>query len=298
VPLFEAHQALAIADATPAHVQAAHDFAVGVEHYINNGLYPLAGFGAFPGQSAVNERTWYDDNGWFGLAFLDAYTATHDRRFIEDAKIAEAFVNQSGWDPVAGGLFWNTDRERHAGETLATGTLLAAKLYALTGDQTYLQNAQRNIEWGSHGEFNTALHLYQRTEYSGKVFGYIQSPMIAAHALLCRQTHQAGFCEGARTLTDATAHYFGLSADMGPQFDHEYMRWLLDAYRITGDGRLYAIVKFNAGRIVKNARGPSGLFSRAWDGGPLSAHGSASNRLQTHAASASVLAWLSATPAS
>ena len=85
------------------------------------------------------KTTWFDDNGWWGLAFLDAYRATGNGRYLADAEIAQNFISVAGWDTTPGrpgGIWWNTNHSFYAGESLAGGTLLSARLYAITHDST------------------------------------------------------------------------------------------------------------------------------------------------------------------
>ena len=129
VPLFEALNGLAIATPSHRHLRALNRFARGAERYLNPSLEPVPGFGPKPGQREPGKTTWFDDNGWWGLAFLDAYRATANPRYLFDAEIAQQFISVSGWDTTPGrpgGIWWNTNHSFYAGESLAGGTLLSA----------------------------------------------------------------------------------------------------------------------------------------------------------------------------
>ena len=110
------------------------------------------GFGPRPRQHEPGKTTWFDDNGWWGLAFLDAYRATGNGRYLTDAEIAQNFISVSGWDNTPGrpgGIWWNTNHSFYAGESLASGTLLSARLYAITHDKHYLDDATKFIDWAN-----------------------------------------------------------------------------------------------------------------------------------------------------
>src|SRR5262245_32173300 len=165
VPLFEALNGLQIAQPSHRHRHQLNRFARGAERYLNPNLEPVPGFGPKPGPRESGKTTWFDDNGWWGLAFLDAYRATGNPRYLYDAQIAQRFISVSGWDSTPGrpgGIWWNTNHSFYAGESLAGGTLLSARLYALTGDQHYLDDALKFIAWGDVWLTDPSTGLYAR----------------------------------------------------------------------------------------------------------------------------------------
>jgi hypothetical protein len=165
VPLFEALNGLQIAQPSHRHRHQLNRFARGAERYLNPNLEPVPGFGPKPGQREPGKTTWFDDNGWWGLAFLDAYRATGNPRYLYDAQIAQRFISVSGWDNTPGrpgGIWWNTNHSFYAGESLAGGTLLSARLYALTRQQGYLDDALKFIAWGDVWLTDPATGLYAR----------------------------------------------------------------------------------------------------------------------------------------
>src|SRR3954454_15655492 len=123
---------------------------LGREAYLNPALRPVPGFGPRQGQHNAGKTTWFDDNGWWGLAFLDAYRATGNGRYLADAEIAQYFISVSGWDTTAGrpgGIWWNTNHSFYAGESLSGSALLSARLYAITHNQKSLDDACKYIAW-------------------------------------------------------------------------------------------------------------------------------------------------------
>jgi hypothetical protein len=170
VPLFEALNGLQTGQPSARHRRQLNRFAWGAQRYLNPSLRPVPGFGSKPRQRGPGKTTWFDDNGWWGLAFLDAYTATGNGRWLADAQIAQSFISVSGWDATPGrpgGIWWNTNRSFYAGESLAAGTLLSARLYAITHDQRYLGDALRFIAWGDVWLTDPATGLYARLRKPG-----------------------------------------------------------------------------------------------------------------------------------
>jgi Glycosyl hydrolase family 76 len=198
VPLFEALNGLQIAQPSRRHLHQLNRFAWGAQRYLNPTLRPVPGFGPRQGQHNPGKTTWFDDNGWWGLAFLDAYRATGNGRWLTDAEIAQNFISVSGWDTTPGrpgGIWWNTNHSFYAGESLAGGTLLSARLYAITHDQHYLDDALKFIAWGDVWLTDPATGLYAR----------LRKPRTYKH-----QTDTSG---GAGATTAAAADQKALSAN-------------------------------------------------------------------------------------
>lgn len=294
VHLFEAKNALAIARPTPGRRAAVRSFARGAERYWNPNLRPVPGYSASPGTLDPHHRTWYDDNGWWGIAFYDAYRATGDTRYLASAKRALLFVD-SGWDPRKGGIWWDTTRPFKAGESLAGGTLLAAYLYHETRARLYLRMANKYIRWAD-ADFRGADGLYDRHERDKTPMPYVQGPMAAAFAVLCDSTGDRAYCREGEELADRAAKRFP-KLEMGPQYDAMYVRALLELYRYDNNPRWYAIAADAADRADANARSSNGLYQLTWDGRPMSTIGTRAGLLQTHASTTSVLAWMAAAKA-
>ena len=165
VPLFEALNGLQLAQPSARHRHQLNRFAWGAQRYLNPTLRPVPGFGPRQGQHDPGKTTWFDDNGWWGLAFLDAYRATGNARWLIDAQIAQNYISVSGWDTTPGrpgGIWWNTNHSFYAGESLAGGTLLSARLYAITHDTHFLDDALKYISWADVWLTDPTTGLYAR----------------------------------------------------------------------------------------------------------------------------------------
>ena len=293
VHLFEAKNALAIADPTPGRIAAVKNFAHGAEAYWNPNLRPAPGYAASRGARGANSRTWYDDNGWWGIAFYDAYRATGNTGYLSSAKRALMFVD-SGWDKKKGGIWWDTSHSFHAGESLAAGTLTAAYLYRETRSPKYLALANKYIRWAD-SDFRGDDGLYDRNEMDQTAMPYVQGPMALAFVIMCQASGKKAYCDEGEELADRAAKRFP-KLEMGPQYDAMYVRSMLELYRFDHNPRWYQIAATAADGALANARDSSGLFLLTWDGKPTSTIKTASGMLQTHAATTSVLAWMAATP--
>jgi hypothetical protein len=288
-PLFETLDAIDIAAPTAAHRAAVVAFAREAEHYWDATLKPVPGFAPYPGDRG-QVVAWFDDNGWWGLAFLDAYRATHIATYVREAERAFEFIAKAGWNSAGGGLWWNTSHPYIAGEPLAAGSLLGAQLYKLTGKQYFRRQVLKFLDW-AESDFLTELHLYKRTESDPTPTPYIEGTLVEAHQVLC-ETGDSQACERAAQLANASAERFSDRLNMGPQFDTIYLHWMLVYGSQSGEERWRELAEEMATDAQEHARDAQGLYLRAWDGTPITQHQAVPNMLQTDAATLELFAWL------
>ncbi len=296
VPLFQSLDAIAIAQPTPANRRAVARFASGAERYLNRGLRPLAGYSPYPGDRTRDTETWFDDNGWWGLAFVNAYVATGTRRYLTDAQRGLDYIAAVGWDRSGGGIWWNTTHPYKAGEALASATLLATLLYAQTRSAFDLAQAQRFLAWANTAGFSEANGLYAASDISATPIDYIEAPLIYAQAVLCRVTSTPAECQRAEQLKATALDRFGYLLDFSPQYDAIYLQWMLALYSLDGDPTLYALAADNARDAQTRALDGEGLYLLSWNGETLPRQYALPGMLQTQAATTSLFAWLSVYP--
>jgi hypothetical protein len=177
-PLFESIAYTTIAQPNSANVARLKKFANHAEQYFDPNITPKPGislktpaYAPYP-RSRNNQKTFFDDNGWWSLAFMDAYTAmqkAHNSvlaaRYLADAVRGFNFIYPNSWDTkdaggpdsvrsTKGGVFWNTYHTipggtGRSGEALGAATELAAELYRATGGRIYLLAALKYITWAN-----------------------------------------------------------------------------------------------------------------------------------------------------
>jgi predicted alpha-1,6-mannanase (GH76 family) len=98
-----------------------------------------------------NERGWfagyYDDECWMTLALLRAYDLTADSKYLNQAIALYADV-ETGWDTSCcgaspGGVWWDKAHTQKATAANAGAALAGARLYARTGNTSYLAFARQ-----------------------------------------------------------------------------------------------------------------------------------------------------------
>jgi hypothetical protein len=302
VHLFSALNGIAQAAPTAANKRAVEWFA---DHAYGQYWNPQVGhirhtrrhIGGFDPSSrestGPSAHAFYDDNGWLGLAFLEAYKITRVRRYLTYADDAFQFIAQTGWaDGAGGGVWWDTGHVSRSSESIASGTALAALLYQTTGKKPYLQTAQKYIAWADSHIWDARNGLYMRDPNSPILMGYVQSPFMLAFVSLCQTTKNDGLCDKAEQLGDAALTQFTGTLHHGPQYDAVYLHWMLDVYAQDHNQRWYSLAVANAQRALANAQNKQGLFLKAWDGSR--APDAPTDSLKIDAATVSVFAWLAA----
>jgi len=290
-PLFETLVAVAEADPTPANKNALRRFADrAATLYWNPKLVPVGGYEWYPGLRSKISTAYFDDSGWWGLSFVDAYRATGDATYLAYAHRAFVFIVGAGWDKRTGGVWWETQHRHKTAEPLAAAVLIGTWLYKVRHKLWYLQQVNKLLHWADAHSFNHARGLYQRNRSDPTVMDYVQGLMIAAHEELCLVLKRQSFCTKAKQLANAAARAFPQNLNWSPSYDVVYVRWMLDYYRETGDARWYALAQRNAQRALANSRDSRGLYVKDWNGRYIA------DTLQHSAASLELLAWAAAVP--
>lgn len=287
VHLLEARVGLQVAAPSREHRQLLIGIALRAERYYDPKLaHGLGGFTTGYADTGEQGTMYYDDDGWLGLAFFDAYAETGMRRFLRDARIAFRFMYRAGWDPVGGGIWWNSRRTVKCAESVNTAALLAVELYDATHEPSYLRAARRLVDWADAHLLDKASGLYANHPVNGVLISYNQSPMLVAMMRLCRAGR--GYCARVAPLRAAMLREYGPDLHQPPQYDAMYLRYLTEADRLQRDPKIQSIVLANAARIEENAVDGGGYYLRGWDG---TMAGIAPGLVSVHGAALEALAW-------
>ena len=295
MPLFESLDAIAIAQPTASNRRAVARFAAGAERYLNRGLRPLPGYSPYPGDRSASTQTWFDDNGWWGLAFVNAYRATGTRRWLADAERALAYIAAAGWDPQEGDLVEHEPplqgrRGARLGHAPGDAALPAdpLRLRPRPGPQV--------PGLGEHHRVQRADGLYAASNVSATPIDYIEAPLIYAQALLCQLTATPAECE-RRAPEGHRARPLRLPARLLPAVRRDLPA--VDARAVLARPRpvLYALAADNARDAQTRALNGEGLYLLSWNGQTLAPDYARPGMLQTQAATTSLFAWLAVYPA-
>ncbi len=156
-------------------------------------------------------NSYYDDNGWWALAWLAAFDLTHDQRYL-DAATAIFRQMTGGWDDVyRGGLWWTTAKPGKNAIPNELFLLLAARLHQRAGAAGgYLDWATREWEWfrasgliGPAALVNDGLNA-QGQNNNGTTWTYNQGVILGGLAALHEITGDGAHLEPAHQVAEAT----------------------------------------------------------------------------------------------
>jgi predicted alpha-1,6-mannanase (GH76 family) len=232
----------------------------------------------------------FDDNGWWGLAWVAAYDLTADSRYLDAARTIFA-RNLAGWDEVCGGgLWWNTKRTYKNAITNELFITLAAQLHKRTpGDREYLSWALRGWDWlagraliGPNGLVNDGLRS-DCGNNGGTAWTYNQGVILGGLAALYDITGDRDYLRHGEFIADAALGALtdadgiltepceltpdGCNGD-GTQFKGIFARHLHDFYQRSGKRAYRAFLLANADSVWDSARNPGDQFGLRW-GGPF-----------------------------
>jgi predicted alpha-1,6-mannanase (GH76 family) len=232
----------------------------------------------------------FDDNGWWGLAWVAAYDLTGKRRYLDAARTIFA-RNLAGWDGVCGGgLWWNTERTYKNAITNELFITLAAHLHQRTpGDQEYLSWALRGWDWltaraliGPNGLVNDGLTA-DCDNNGGTAWTYNQGVILGGLAALYDITGDREYLEHGELIADAALRGLTdaggiltepceLTADGcdgdATQFKGIFARHLHEFYQRSGKPAYREFLLVNAESVWDNARNSGDQFGLRW-GGPF-----------------------------
>jgi predicted alpha-1,6-mannanase (GH76 family) len=237
-------------------------------------------------------NSFYDDNGWWGLAWVAAYDLTGEGRYLAAARAI--FANMmTGWDDTCGGgVWWNTDRKYKNAITNELFLTLAARLHQREagGGVDYLQWALREWEWftarglvGAAGLVNDG--LTDACVNNGDVtWTYNQGVVLGGLAALHEITGDGGYLAQGEAIADAAISQLVTSApaagiliepdELGtdpkdadrPQFKGVFMRNLYDLNARCAKPVYTEFIQANARSIWERNRNDRNQFGLHWAG--------------------------------
>lgn len=233
---------------------------------------------------------YYDDEGWWALAWIRAFDLTGERRYLDMSKTI--FVDMAGgWDSHCdGGIWWRKDRRYKNAIANELFLLVAIRLHQRTpddnGTNSYLNWATRECAWFNQSGMINSQHLVndglnRRCENNGRTtWSYNQGVIVGGLTELYKTTGDTNYLNEAASIADATiarlndgkgilrepCEPYGCEGGDVPQFKGIFVQNLADLYDLTHNPAYYRFLVSNARSIWTNDRDSSNRFGLRWDG--------------------------------
>lgn len=237
---------------------------------------------------------YYDDEGWWALAWIDAYDLTHETRYLTMAQ--SIFDDMAGgWDDTCkGGIWWNKDRKYK--NAIANELFFSVAAHLATRTPTDV--GQKDADWASkewqwfrssgmiNGDHlvNDGLAIDAKTgacrNNQKMVWTYNQGVLVGALTEWARTGGGADVLTQARQIADAAVAHFSdkqgvihepcepkCSAD-GVQFKGILMRNLRALNAEASEPQFQAAFAANADAIWTKNRTSKNTFGVVWSGPP------------------------------
>ncbi|OLP18025.1 hypothetical protein BST81_13380 [Leptolyngbya sp. 'hensonii'] len=223
----------------------------------------------------------YDDQGWWALAWIKAYDLTHNPRYLEMAKSIFEDMKQ-GWDSVCqGGLWWKKNRTYKNAITNELFLAVAVRLHLRTpDDREYLDWALKTWAWFQHSGMingNSLVNdgLTDDCRNNGQTtWTYNQGVILGALVDLYRATKDPTLLAQAEAIADAAIQALAPNGILqepcepdcgndGPQFKGIFIRNLAYLYEASPKPAYRNFVIQNAEAIWQN-RNEADQFGLSW----------------------------------
>jgi predicted alpha-1,6-mannanase (GH76 family) len=232
-------------------------------------------------------NTYYDDEGWWALAWIRAYDLTSDHRYLDMAKTIFADM-KGGWDATCGGgIWWSKDKtyKNAIANELFLETAIQLHLHTAgdAGAGSFIDWAQREWAWFDQSGMINAAHLVNDGlgnchNNNGTPWTYNQGVLIGGLVDLSTATGDATLVDRANAIAAATMTKLvdaqgvlhekcepSCNGD-STQFKGIFMRHLTQLLTKTGDPHQQAFITRNADWIWNAARNGSNQLGLTWSG--------------------------------
>ncbi|HEX8796050.1 MAG TPA: glycoside hydrolase family 76 protein [Polyangiaceae bacterium] len=255
------------------------------------------------GSNFINQ--YYDDEGWWALAWIDAYDLTKDTKYLSMAKTIFADLT-TGWDSTCGGgLWWSKARSYKNAIPNELFLEVAVRLHARTpgdgGAGSFIDWADREWKWFDASGMINAQNLVNDgltsacKNNAGATWTYNQGVLIGGLVDLAASNHDPSLLTRAQAIADAAMGKLVDDVGVlhepcepscggdGTQFKGIFMRHLFELAKATSTARDVAFITKNADWVwnaARNAKDDLGLsWSQALDAVDASRQSSALDAL-------------------
>ena len=236
---------------------------------------------------------YYDDEGWWALAWIAAYDVTEDQEYLSQAEsifddMYQVFgkTNCSTNSGGTGGIWW--DKNHTYVNAIANELFLDVAAHLAnrveSKAETYLSIAKQQLAWflgsgmiNSQNTINDGLNQTNCQNNEGTVWSYNQGVILGGLSELSRATNDPSYIQQAQTIADAAIANLstnGILHDVcepncgadGSQFKGVFTRNLQILQKASPQTRYANFLQDNANSIWSKDRNPQNELSVVWSG--------------------------------
>ena len=252
----------------------------GLAEYFDTRRMPKA-YASYIKDAPLSDR-FYDDNVWLGIDFTDVYLMTSQENYLQSAKLIWKFIESGMDDCLGGGIYW-CEQKKESKNTCsnAPATVLCMKLFKLTKDAKYLEQAKKTYQWTRDNLCDPSDFVYwDNKNLQGKVdpakYTYNSGQMIQAGVLLYQATGEKRYLKEAQQTAEGSYRFFLKVQPIAtgemkffpgtPWFNVILFRGLKALYLVDRNEAYIKTMIENADYAWNYTRDENGLFSNDWSG--------------------------------
>lgn len=228
---------------------------------------------------------YYDDEGWWALAWLKVYDLTKQEQYLQMA--IEIFEDMTtGWGGNCGGLWWN--KEHAYTGAIENGLFLAVAAQLANraaNEEYYIEWALKQWEWfqqtgmiNAQYNINNGIDPVTCRNDGGTIWTYNQGVILGGLVEINKAAPDASYLVMAKKIAYAAIEKLSDSNGIlhepcepecgvdGPQFKGIFMRNLRILQHAQDDDRLKTFIDKNADSIWRNDRGSGCYLGLVWSG--------------------------------
>ena len=230
-------------------------------------------------------NNYYDDSGWWALAWIAAYDATGNLNYLSMAETIFTYMT-GGWDSVCGGgVWWTTSKTYKNAIPNELFLDVAAKLANRTTGNTsagYLAWAQKEWAWFSNSGMINSSNLVNDgltsscVNNNANTWTYNQGVVLGGLAELYKADQDPALLPKAQAIADAAITKLvdnngillekSVTGGDTPQFKGIFARNLMALYLAAPNPKYKTFIDANADSIWTNDQGPNYEFGALWQG--------------------------------
>ncbi|KAF1356123.1 glycoside hydrolase family 76 protein [Delphinella strobiligena] len=229
---------------------------------------------------------YYDDEGWWALAWIQVFDVTGESQYLETA--SDIFEDmKGGWGtPCGGGIWWDKNQTYVNAITNELFLSVASHLANRQSDkQYYLDWAQKEWNWfmssgmiSSNSNINDGLDNKTCKNNDGTVWSYNQGVILGGLVELAKATNDISYLETANNIANAGITSLSDSAGIlhdacepncggdGSQFKGIFMRNLQYLQQASPSDAYVQSIQDNAISIWTSNRGSGDKLGLVWSG--------------------------------